>query len=101
MLENPLGTEVKIGQSPISMVHFPARHVGVPEGTFKGCSMATYVFSDGDLAGEVGEDPTATCEPFFVPRQPLFEDEATTVEVKRTEIFLWHVLYGRRLYVES
>ena len=25
--------------------------------------------------GEVGEDPTATCEPFFVPRQPIFEDE--------------------------
>lgn len=28
------------------------------------------------VQGEVGEDPTATCEPFFVPRQPLFEDEA-------------------------
>lgn len=28
------------------------------------------------VSGEVGEDPTATCEPFFVPRQPLFEDEA-------------------------
>ena len=27
-------------------------------------------------SGEVGEDPTATCEPFFVPRQPVFEDEA-------------------------
>ena len=24
----------------------------------------------------MGEDPTATCEPFFVPRQPVFEDEA-------------------------
>ncbi|CAK9017887.1 Hypothetical protein SCF082_LOCUS13854 [Durusdinium trenchii] len=31
--------------------------------------------------GEVGEDPTATCEPFFVPRQPLFEDEAESVTV--------------------
>jgi len=28
------------------------------------------------VQGEVGEDPTATCEPFFVPRQPVFEDEA-------------------------
>ncbi|CAE7255009.1 MET3 [Symbiodinium natans] len=28
------------------------------------------------VQGEVGEDPTATCEPFFVPRQPIFEDEA-------------------------
>ena len=32
-----------------------------------------------DDRGEVGEDPTATCEPFFVPRQPVFEDEVILI----------------------
>ena len=32
--------------------------------------------SDEEQPAEMGEDPTATCEPFFVPRQPVFEDEA-------------------------
>ena len=34
---------------------------------------------DDEYLGEVGEDPTATCEPFFVPRQPVFEDEVILI----------------------
>ena len=37
-VENPLQMEVLIGKSRISMVHFPARHVSLPEGTHLCCS---------------------------------------------------------------
>ncbi|CAJ1417659.1 unnamed protein product [Effrenium voratum] len=42
------------------------------------------------VQGEVGEDPSATCEPFFVPRQPIFDDQARELTCEVAEFgFGW------------
>ena len=48
--------------------------------------------------GEVGEDPTATCEPFFVPRQPVFWGWGgffTGVGISRLKKWMEEELYSK------
>lgn len=47
--------------------------------------------------GELGDDPTATCEPFFVPRPGMFTDEESNSELISIGLDLAHRSCGHAL----
>eukprot|EP00434_Breviolum_minutum_P011889 symbB.v1.2.010490.t1/scaffold674.1/size176181/7 len=75
-LGNP-HTHNKRGSSPLDLCSDVSTREALRNFIAKGSALsAPEDFHISRVQGEVGEDPTATCEPFFVPRQPIFEDEA-------------------------
>jgi len=75
-LGNP-HTHNKRGSSPLDLCSDVSTREALRNFIAKGSALsAPEDFHISRVQGEVGEDPTATCEPFFVPRQPVFEDEA-------------------------